>query len=132
MGIVVPPEVVAALGKGKRPPVMVTVGTYTYRSTVAVMGGEFLIGIAAEHRQHLPVAGADTLWVTLTLDDRPRITPVPDDLQAALHAASLRDAFDALAPSKRKERVRQVEDAKTEATRQKRIQKVIDTVQAKA
>ncbi len=48
--IVVPPEHVAALGTSKRPAVKVIINGYSYRSTVAVMGGTFMVGVAAEHR----------------------------------------------------------------------------------
>jgi hypothetical protein len=40
-GIEVPPDVVEALGAGKRPPVVVNVNGFSYRSTVAPMGGKF-------------------------------------------------------------------------------------------
>jgi hypothetical protein len=43
-GIDVPAEVVDALGAGKRPPVVVTVNGYSYRSTIAPMGGKYLGG----------------------------------------------------------------------------------------
>lgn len=51
----------------------------------------------------------------------PRDVEVPADFAAALDAAGLRSAFDGLAPSHRKEHVRAVEEAKTDATRQRRI-----------
>ena len=37
----VPASAVEALGKGKRPPVVVTINGYTYRNTVAVYGDEY-------------------------------------------------------------------------------------------
>ena len=49
-GIEVPPEIVEALGSGKRPPVKVTLNGYTYRSTVAVMGGASMISLSAANR----------------------------------------------------------------------------------
>ncbi|MEZ4237101.1 MAG: YdeI/OmpD-associated family protein [Myxococcota bacterium] len=125
MGIVVPDAVVAALGKGRRPPVTVTIQGYSWRSTVAVMGGQTLLGIAAVHRAHLDLDGRDAIEVTLALDEAPRDTPVPDDLRAALEANGCLATFEALSPSRRKEAVRQVEDAKTAATRERRIAKVV-------
>ena len=130
VGIEVPPDAVAALGTSKRPAVKVTLKGYTYRSTVAVMGGRFMVGVAAEHRAAAGVDGGDTLTVTLELDTEPRVTPVPADLKAALVKAKVRAAFDAAAPSKRKEWVRQVEDAKTPETRERRIRKVVDALKA--
>jgi hypothetical protein len=50
-GMVVPPEVVESLGSGKRPPVRVSLGGHTYRSTLAVMGGEYKLPLSAENRQ---------------------------------------------------------------------------------
>jgi hypothetical protein len=55
-GIRVPDEVVASLGPSKRPAVRVTIGSYTYRSTVASMGGEFMLGVSAEVRANVGVA----------------------------------------------------------------------------
>ena len=130
VGIVVPPEAVAALGTSKRPAVTVTIGGYSYRSTVAVMGGRFMVGVAAEHRAAAGVDGGDTVTVTLTLDVEPRVTPVPADLKAALTKAKALAAFEASAPSKRKEWVRQVEEAKAADTRARRIAKVVEALTA--
>jgi hypothetical protein len=124
-GIVVPPEIVEGLGSGKRPPVKVTLNGYTYRSTVASMGGRFMIGLSAENRQAAGLVGDEELEVGLELDTEPRNTPPPQDLKAALVKARRLEAFEHAAPSRRKEFVRQVEDAKTLETRQRRIAKVV-------
>lgn len=125
-GIVVPSEAIEALGKGRKPPVKVTVNGYTYRSTIANMGGRFMIGLSKLHRQAAGLKGGELVEVRLELDLEPRITPVPEDLKEVLKDASLTEAFDALAPSRRKELVRQVEDAKASETRQRRIQKIAE------
>lgn len=125
-GIVVPEENVLALGMGKKPPVDVTVNGYTYKSTVAVMGGKYMLPFASEHRKATGIQGGDPIEVTLVLDDKPRVFEVPDALATALEAAGLRAKFDALAPSKRKEMVRQVSDAKSDETRERRIEKIVD------
>jgi hypothetical protein len=124
-GIVVPAAVVEALGEGRRPPVKVTLNGYTYRSTVASMGGRFMIPLSAENRQAARLEGDPELEIRLELDTEPRNTPPPDDLKAALLKARLLDAFEKAAPSRRKEFVRQVEDAKTPETRKRRISKVL-------
>jgi hypothetical protein len=128
VGIRVPEEVVLGFGVGKRVPVIVTINGYSYPSTIAVMGGEYLLPVAAVHREAAGVAGGETREVTVTHDTSARDTPVPDDLAAALEAAGVRARFDALAPSHRKEHVRAVTDAKTEATRTRRIQKVVEAL----
>ncbi len=120
-GIHVPEESVVALGKGKKPPVKVTINGYTYRSTVAVYGDDYLLPFASEHRKATGIKAGDEVEVTLELDTEPRTVEVPDELAAALDANGIRAAFDALAPSRKKEFVRQIEEAKTEETRQRRI-----------
>ena len=132
VGIVVPPEVVAALGAGKRPPVTVTINGYTYRNTIAVMGELFMVGVAAEHRREAKVSGGDTVEVDIQLDAAPRTVDVPPDLAKALADSGATAAFAALSFTYRKEHVRSVNDAKAPETRLRRIQGVIDKVSAAA
>lgn len=125
-GIEVPPEVLAALGAGQRPPVLVTLRDYTYRTTVARMGGRFLVGINAEHRAAARVSAGDELDVEIVTDTAPREVSVPDDLAAALAAASAASAtFEALSYTHRKEWVRWIEDAKKPETRAARVAKTV-------
>lgn len=120
-GVPVPPEVLERLGGGKRPAVLVTVNGYAYRSTVASMGGQFLISFSADKRRETGLAGGEPIVVDLELDTGPRTVEVPVDLAAALDEAGLRRAFDGLAPSHRKAHVTAVEGAKAEATRARRV-----------
>jgi hypothetical protein len=128
-GLQVPDDVVDALGSGKRPPVLVTVGGYTYRTTVAAMSGAFWVPLAAEHREAAGVAAGQDVDVRIELDSAPRETPLPDDLAAALDDGA-RAFFDGLAPSHRKEWVRWVEEAKKPETRAARITKTTESLQA--
>ena len=129
-GFKVPPDVVAALGKGKRPPVLVTLnGRYTYRNTIAVYGDTYLLGVNAEHREAAGVQAGDELEVDLELDTAPREVSVPPDFAAALDAEpAARRTFDALSYSNRSWHVLNVEGAKTAETRQRRIEKSIATL----
>jgi len=121
-GFQVPDEVVAALGQGKRPPVRVTINGYTYRNTVAVMGGNYLVGVSAEHRAGAGVAAGDVLDIELELDTEPRSVTVPPDLAAALAAEpAAQKAFDGLSYSQQNWHVSSVESARTGETRQRRI-----------
>lgn len=128
-GIVVPPDAVATLGTSKRPAVTVTLKRYTYRSTVAVMGGKFMLPLAKVHREAAGVQGGETVKVTLELDAAPREVAVPADLKAALTKAKLLKAFEGKAFTHRKEWVRSVEEAKQPETRERRIAKVVATLQ---
>lgn len=124
-GIEVPPEVLDALGGGKRPAVAVVVNGFEYRSTVGVMGGAFLIPFSSDKRAASGIAGGDALVVDLELDTAPRTVEVPEDLSSALDAAGVRAAFDALSPSARKAHVTSVESAKAADTRARRVAAVV-------
>ena len=125
-GIEVPPEVIEALGAGRKPPVNVTVNGYSYRSTVAVMGGRYMISFSSDKRAATGIQGGDPITVDLEVDTAPRTVEVPDDLAAALTAASgALEVFDALAPSARKAHVANVESAKTPDTRERRIAAIV-------
>lgn len=130
-GIEVPAELVARLGTTKRPPVLVTINGYTYRSTVAVMGGVFMVSVSAQNRESARVAGGDEVDVELELDTAPREIAVPADLAEALdHDPDARKRFDALSYSRRQAHVLAVEAAKTPQTRQRRIAKAVSTLRA--
>lgn len=125
-GFEVPTDVVDALGRGKRPPVTVTIGSHTYPSTVAVMDGRYLVPLSAENREAAGVAAGDEVEVELTLDETARSVDVPDDFAAALDAdPAARRTFDGLSNSNRKWHVLQVTGAKTDETRARRIVKSV-------
>ena len=125
-GFRVPREVVEALGKGKRPPVIVTINGYAYRNTVAVYGDEYLLGVAAEHRQAAGVQAGDLLDVDLVLDTAPREVDVPADFAAALEAdPEAQRFFESLSYSNKRRFTLSVEDAKSADTRERRIEKYV-------
>ncbi len=128
-GLQVPDDVVSALAGGKRAAVRVTVGGHTYRTTIASMGGRFLVPLSAENRAAAGVAAGDEVEVDITLDPAPREITVPDDLAAALaQNGRAQQFFDALAFSHRKEWVRWVEEAKKADTRSSRISKAVEAL----
>ncbi len=128
-GIRVPAEVVEQLGSGKRPPVRVTINGHTYRSTVAVMGGRFMVGVSAENRAAAGVAAGDEVDVDIELDTEPRRVDVPPDLVTALDRdAAARRNFDELSYSNQRRHVMSIEEAKTAETRARRITKAVDTL----
>jgi hypothetical protein len=128
-GIQVPDEVVEALGAGKRPAVRVTINGYTYRSTVAVVGGRYMVGVSAENRAGAGVAGGDEVDVDVELDTAPREVDVPPDLTAALAAEpEAMRTFEGLSYSNKSWHVLQVTGAKTEETRQRRIARSVDAL----
>jgi hypothetical protein len=125
-GIPVPPEVVAALGAGKRPAVRVTVNGYTYRTTIGVMSGVAMLPLSADNRQAAGVSAGDEVEVDLELDTEPREVTVPPELAAALaEDAEAQSAFDHLSYSVKRRHVLSVEGARTPETRQRRIDTVL-------
>jgi hypothetical protein len=130
-GIEVPAEVLTGLGAGKRPAVRATINGFTYRTSVGAMGGRFLLPVSAQIRAGAGVAAGDQVDVDLEVDTEPRTVSVPADLAAALDAApAARRAFDGLSYSHQLRYVQPIEDAKTEATRQRRIDKVLSDLRA--
>ena len=128
-GIVVPPEAVEQLAAGKRPAVHVDLNGYSYRSTVAVMGGAYMVGVSAENRAGARVEGGDEVDVDIELDTAPREVTVPADFAAALDAEpAARRTFDALSYSNKSWHVLQVDGARSEETRQRRIAKSVETL----
>jgi hypothetical protein len=128
-GIPVPADVVDALGTGRRPAVKVTINGYTYRSSVAVMGGGYMIGLSAENRAGTGAKGGDEVDVDVELDTAPREVTVPADFAAALDAApAARQTFDGLSYSNKSWHVLQIEGARTDETRQRRIAKSIEAL----
>jgi len=125
-GLRVPADVVEALGQGKKPRVAVTIGVHTYRSTVAVYGGDFMLPLSAANREAAGVAAGDTVEVTLEPDLAERTVELPDDLAAALDRdPAVRAAFTALSYSNQRQRAEAVAAAKQPETRTRRIEKII-------
>jgi hypothetical protein len=128
-GIRVPDEVIEALGKGKKPPVTITINGFTYRSTVAVMDGAYMVGVNADNRAGAGVAGGDTVDVDIEVDTAPRELAVPPVLAAALDAdPAARRTFDGLSYSNKSWHVYQIDGAKTDETRERRLAKSIEAL----
>lgn len=125
-GFQVPLEVVAGLGWSKKPAVLATINGHTYRSSVASMGGVFMLPVSAEQRANAGVTAGDEVDVELELDTEPRDVTVPADFAAALDVdIGARRRFDTLSYSNRLRHVLSVEGAKTDETRQRRIAKSV-------
>lgn len=128
VGIDVPEHVVLGFGAGRRVPVVVTLKGYSYSSTIAVMGGRYLVGVSAAHRAASGARGGETLAVTIEHDPGERTVAVPEPLASALRATGLQDAFDALSYSTRKEHARQVAEAVNPDTRARRVRKITESL----
>ncbi len=120
-GIHVPDDVVARLGSRKRPAVHVTLNGYSYRSTLAVMGGQFMLPVSADVRAQARIAAGDEVDVEIDLDTTPRAVTLPPDVMEALtRDADAQRFFEGVSSSNKRRIVLSIEDAKTAETRQRR------------
>lgn len=132
VGIVVPDDVMAAFGRGRRVPVSVTVdGAYSYSTTIASIGGRSLASYNAATRAATSRGAGDEIEVRMQVDDTPRTVELPDPLRSALDAdPAAAAAFTSLSPSKQKAHTLSISSAKTDETRQRRLDKVLATLLA--
>lgn len=125
----VPENVMQSLGPEARPPVAITVNGHIWRSRVAIMNGQCLVGISAAHRAAAGIAEGETIDIDITLDTAPREVEVPDDLKSALDGnPTARAAFDRLPFGLKAKHVRDIEAAKTPEVRARRIGKLVETL----
>lgn len=128
-GIPVPEDVVADLGSSKKPAVIVTIGEFSYHSTIGSMGGQFMIPLSAEHRKGAGVQAGDEVDDDIELDTKPRELTVPADfLEALEHETEAKQFFDGLSYSNKRRFILSIEGAKTAETRQRRIDKAVVTL----
>jgi hypothetical protein len=129
-GLEVPPNVVEALGEGKRPRVVITINGHSWRSRVAIMRGRYLLGLSNANRQAAGVATGDEVEIELEFDSEPRAVIVPADFARALDANPVaRAAYDRLPDGQKREHVRAIDSAKKPETRRRRIEKALATLQ---
>jgi hypothetical protein len=130
-GFEVPAKVVESLRSGKRPPVRVTINGYTYRSTVAPIGGKFWLPVSAENRDGAGVKAGDKLEADIELDTAPREVVEPPDFTKALDRdKQARRFYDGLSYSNKRQHVLSIEGAKTAETRERRIAKAVSALKA--
>jgi len=131
--VVVPDAVIAALGGGRRPPIVVEVNGYRYRSTPAVYGGRTLLGFRREVQAAAGLSAGQRVDLLFELDEEPRDVTVPADLEAALRAAAGAEAaFAALSFTRRREHVESVEAARSDETRRRRVERVVTSLEPAA
>jgi hypothetical protein len=124
--IVLTDDQVDGLGGGKTPPVQVAVNGVTAQARVARMSGENLLGFSKKLRSELGVEIGQSVEVVIALDAGPRTVQVPPALADAFaRDAEAKAAFEALAPSHRKEFARWVAEAKRDQTRQSRVEQTL-------
>ena len=113
-GIEVPEAVVTNLGSSRRPAVKVTINGYTYRSTIASLGGRFLVGVNAHNRSAAGVAAGDELDVDIELDTDVRGVAMPPELARFLEGdPAAREFFESLSYSRKRLFTEPIDQART-------------------
>lgn len=123
--LLIPDWVLQELSTNKRAPLRITINNHTYQSTAVGVAGECRVVFPSANRKAANAKAGDIVEVTLELDAGVRAVEMPDDLVIALDSSGLREVFEGLSYSKRKEFARQVAEAKAADTRLRRIEKVL-------
>lgn len=129
-GIEVPDEIMAELDAGKRPSLLVKVNGYEYQNTPGIMNGKTMLSFSAEHRKNTGLEGGDKIHVELAMSTKPREVAMSDEFREALQTSNTEEFFHTLSNSLQRYHCDLINGAKTEATRQRRIEKAIGLFKA--
>jgi len=125
-GVEVPDDVMQALGPAGRPPVTITINGHTWRSRVAAMRGQHLIGISAANRAAARISEGDIVEIDVEIDEAPREVVEPAELAQALNNyPQARASFDRLPFGLRQKHVRTIQEARSAEIRERHITKLI-------
>lgn len=128
--LLIPQWILEKLQTNKRAPLKVTINGHTYQSTAVGVDGECRVVFPSAERLAANAKAGDIVEVTLELDSGYRSVDLHPELEAALAARELAEVFAQLSYSKRKEFARQVNEAKADDTRHRRIERAIEAVEA--
>jgi Domain of unknown function (DUF1905)/Bacteriocin-protection, YdeI or OmpD-Associated len=121
----IPADVVDQLGGGGRIPVIASFDGHPYRGSIAVYGGQHVLGVVKAVRSAIGKGVGDAVQVELALDEDERTVDVPVDMKSSLAAVGLAAQFDAMSYTKRRQAVDHIESSKASDTRMRRIEKLI-------
>lgn len=132
-GIEVPGSVIDQLGAGRKPAVVACVNGYVYRTTVGVMAGRYMLPFSAEHREFSGLSAGDAVEVDLRIDVESRKVAVPQALEQALAGdQAAQTGFDALSYSRQRWFALHIEAAKTDPTRDKRVEAALQQLRSQS
>ena len=132
--VILPPDVAARLGGRARIPIQGTINGTPFRGSTMPQGdGTHCVGFRREIRETAGVEAGEKVVLEIARDGAPRTVEVPPDLAAALDVnTKLRQAFDAMSYTHRKEYVQAVLEAKKPETRERRIAKTVEAMKERA
>lgn len=122
---IVPFDVKEAYGKA-RAPIRVTIGKHTYRTTVAVYGGQPHVVVNGANQKAAGVEPGDTVRVRIEPDDAPRVVRAPVDLAAALaKEPRAKAAWQRMSYTHKREHAEAIAEAKRPETRERRVRNAV-------
>jgi len=115
-----------------RPPVKISINGCSYRSTVCVYGGKYLVPLRKDRQEAAGVKPGDIVKVTVAPDEEERTVQPPSDLKAALSEnASAKARWEKLSFTQKRELAEAILDAKKPDTRARRLKKTLEMLTAK-
>jgi hypothetical protein len=116
-----------AAGRESGPiPIRVVLGEESFQQNLVKYQGQWRLYLNTPMRRAAGKEVGQRVTLSVEYDPEPRIEPMQRRLKLALAAEpAARSAFDALAPSRQKEILRYLNQAKTDATRERNVGKVV-------
>jgi hypothetical protein len=122
----IPPDVATALGGLKQMRVVGRLNGVDFQSSTMPYRGGFYLGVHKATRQAAGVEVGSEVEVEIARDDRPRVLELAPEFEAALAAdALLRERFERLSFSRRRELADPIAEAKRPETRQARLERAL-------
>lgn len=125
-GVEVPVDLVRSLNEGARPPICITINGHTWRSRIALMRRQCLIGISGANRKASRIEVGDIVEVDIELDTQLRNVELPADIEESLNESpEAKCNFESLPFGLKRRHISLIEAAKSEETRKRRIDKFV-------
>jgi hypothetical protein len=127
----IPPDVTQALGGKKQMRVTGLLNGHPIRSSTMPYRGGFYVGLHKAAREAAGVSIGDEVELELTRDDSPRVLELPPELEAAFAGEpDLRERFDRLSFSRRRDLAGPIAEARKPETRAARLEKALNALRS--
>jgi hypothetical protein len=124
-----PFDVPKTFGRKGRVPVKGTINGFPFRSSLMNMGEGHMMVVNAQLRAGAKCKAGYTVDVVMEVDEEPRVVEVPAYLKKIIAAdAKVKAAWEKLSYTHQKEYVREIDGAKREETREKRVAQMLDNL----
>ena len=125
----IPPDIGAQLGGLKQMRVTGSLNGLPIRTSTMPYRGGLYVGVHKAAREAAGVEIGDEVELELTRDDSPRVLELAPELEAAFAAEpGLRERFDGLSFSRRRELAQPIAEAKKPETRAARLEKALEAL----